>query len=350
MPVAATGVPDWASLAKWLRNSLPADRVEIIGQEKLAGGAIQQNWLLDLDIRGGPKAGRRRWVLRMDAPSSLPASHGRSEEFAILKAARQAGVIAPEPILHCADPECLGGPFFIAAWAPGTAQGRRIVRDSSLAQFGPHLARELGRQLAMLHEIRPPRPDLAFLGNPPKDPVLRRIARYRADLDVLAASDPVLEYGLNWLEDHRPQPGPLALCHSDFRTGNYLVNDGALTAILDWEFADWSDVNEDIGWFCAACWRFGRTENEAGGIAPRADFYRGYEETSGRRIEPEAIRYWEVMAHARWAVIARQQEQRHLSGREPSLEMALTGRMVPEIELGLLREIENVTRGAGHAS
>ena len=38
------------------------------------------------------------------------------------------------------------------------------------------------------------------------------------------------------------------------------------------------------------------------------------------------------MAHLRWAVIALEQGHRHVSGRELSLELALTGRMVPELE------------------
>jgi hypothetical protein len=54
-------------------------------------------------------------------------------------------------------------------------------------------------------------------------------------------------------------------------------------------------------------------------------------------IDDEAVRYWEVMAHLRWAVIALEQGHRHISGREPSLELALTGRMAPELERIILR-------------
>ena len=92
-----------------------------------------------------------------------------------------------------------------------------------------------------------------------------------------------------------------------------------------------------LGWFCAECWRFGRPELEAGGIAPRDAFYRGYETESGMRIDDAAVRYWEVVAHLRWAVVALEQGHRHLSGLEPSLELALTGRIVPELELAVLR-------------
>src|SRR3546814_11493446 len=95
----------------------------------------------------------------------------------------------------------------------------------------------------------------------------------------------------------------------------------------------------DLGWFCAACWRYAHPELEAGGIAPREPFYRGYEAVSGRRVDPAAVAFWEVMAHLRWAVIALQQGERTLSGAEDSLELAMTGRLTPpDLEAGALRQ------------
>ena len=37
------------------------------------------------------------------------------------------------------------------------------------------------------------------------------------------------------------------------------------------------------------------------------------------------------MAHVRWGVLALRQADRHLSGREINLELALTGHLVPEL-------------------
>ena len=42
----------------------------------------------------------------------------------------------------------------------------------------------------------------------------------------------------------------------------------------------------------------------------------------------------------RWAIIALQQAERHSSGQEPSLELALTGRISDELEFEMLRLIE----------
>jgi hypothetical protein len=52
-----------------------------------------------------------------------------------------------------------------------------------------------------------------------------------------------------------------------------------------------------------------------------------------------------LAAHIRWAVIAIDQAARHLSGKETSLELALTGHIVPELEW----EILNMT-GVPHAA
>ena len=42
------------------------------------------------------------------------------------------------------------------------------------------------------------------------------------------------------------------------------------------------------------------------------------------------------MAHVRWATIACQQAERHILGAESSIELALTGHVVPQLELEIL--------------
>jgi aminoglycoside phosphotransferase (APT) family kinase protein len=273
----------------------------------------------------------------------VAASHSRQHEFALLRAAKAAGVTVPEPLWCCPDPAVIGRTFYVMRRVPGVAAGHRIVKDPTLGGNREALAERLGRELAHIHSIVPGSPagdGLAFLAPSSRNPGLDRVRLYRGYLDDLGEARPVIEWGLRWLELNNREAGEIALVHQDFRTGNYLVDENGLTAILDWEFCAWGDPMADIGWFCAKCWRFGAAEREAGGIAPRAPFYRGYEAASGRRIDPGAVHYWEVAAHVRWAVIALQQAARHLSGEERSLELALTGRLVPELELEILNLID----------
>jgi len=313
-------------------------RGAILGEVRpLSGGAIQENWLLTVEFDGGELPGRQDLVLRSDAPTAVAASLGRAQEFLVLRAAQAAGVTVPAPLWLCEDPGVLGRPFYVMQRLEGVAAGHRVVKDRDLGGDRDALAQRLGRELARIHRIVPPRGDLAFLGPPAADPARAAVQRYRAYLDALGRPRPGLEWGLRWCELQAPTPGEIVLLHQDFRTGNYMIDEHGLTGILDWEFCAWGDPMSDVGWFCARCWRFGRDELEAGGIAPRAPFYRGYEAESGRPVDPARVAYWEVMAHLRWAVIALQQGARTLDGGEGSLELALTGRVYPpDLELAVL--------------
>jgi aminoglycoside phosphotransferase (APT) family kinase protein len=331
------------ALERFIARAAAATRVTIDEAVLLSGGAIQQNWRLQARVEGGKHAGDARWVLRTDAPSAVAASHGRAQEFALLLAAAQAGVTVPQPLWLCEDPAVIGRPFFVMRCIEGTAAGHLLTRDDGPVADRAQLARRLGHELALIHSIRPSRPDLAFLSIGDEAPAHRAVRLLRRDLDRLSTTHPALEWGLRWLERQAPPRGDIVLCHGDYRTGNYLVDaQVGLTGILDWEFAGWGDPLQDIGWFCARCWRFGADEREAGGIGQGNDFYTGYERTSGRLLDPDQVRYWELMAHVRWAVIALAQAQRHASGEETSLMLALTGRIVPELEHEVLTMTEPV--------
>ena len=121
-----------AALAAWLRDAAGADNLEILAMDKLSGGAIQENWGLKVSVDGTA----RDWVLRTDAPSGVSTSHGRVEEFALLKAAHEAGVTVPEPLFLNADAELLGKPFYVMERVAGRAEGHGLVRDPALRGEG----------------------------------------------------------------------------------------------------------------------------------------------------------------------------------------------------------------------
>jgi aminoglycoside phosphotransferase (APT) family kinase protein len=335
-PPPAAGADRGAALARFLAAATGASVCEIIGLTPLSGGSIQENWGLDARFSGGRIDGDQRLVLRAAAATGVPSSLDRVQEFAVLQAAFAAGVTVPEPLFVCADSAVFGKPFFIMRRALGTAAAHRITRDPGLDPALPGIAERLGQELARIHRIRPPRSDLGFLRPSEETGPAQQIAAFRAYLDTHPAPRPVLEWGIHWLDTHLPPPVPAVLCHHDFRTGNYLLDGSRLTGILDWEFAGWGDPHEDIGWFCCKGWRFARLDREAGGIADRAPFYRGYEGESGAGIDPTRVRFWEVLASVRWAVIALQQSDRHMLGGERSLDLALTGRRTSECELEIL--------------
>lgn len=335
-------------LQAWLADALKAQRVTIEQAELLSGGAIGENWRLHVLVDGGARDGTHDWVLRTDAASRMAMSHDRGHEFACLDAAHAAGVLVPEPIADCADNTLIGAPFMIVSHVAGYAQGHKIVRDPAAAENGDALAESLGRELAKLHAVQPPARGLDFLKVPGKSPALVQVEEMRANLDNISWPRPALEYALCWLADNAPDCDQPVLCHGDFRTGNFMAENGVLTGILDWEFCHWGDPHIDVGWFCARCWRFGADEREAGGIGSRTAFYRGYNAQTARPLDEAVVPYWEILAAARWAVVALLQGERHITGGEPSIELLLTGLMSPEMEYDALAGIlarEEATNG-----
>jgi aminoglycoside phosphotransferase (APT) family kinase protein len=336
-----------APLSHWLAAETGAAAVEVEHVARLGGGAIQENWSLDIVARGGRLDGRHELVLRTDAASRVAVSWSRAQEFRVLEAAQRAGVTAPEPVALCEDLSVIGKVFCLMRRARGEARGHKLVRDPQVLARGDALAARLGAELAKLHRLVPPVPGLDFIPVPDRAPALWRVAEYRRHLDRLRAHEPVLEWALAWLERHAPEGQRLCLVHADLRTGNFLVEAGELTAILDWEFAGFSDPHEDLGWMLAKYWRFGAYEREAGGIGSREALLSGYEAEAGRPVDHGVVPYWEVMATLRWAVIALMQAARHFEGHEASLELALTAHVLPVLELDLLtrvREIEESGR------
>ncbi len=334
---AKTTPPNTAVIAQFLRGACAATAVSVRDVTLLSGGAIQQNWQIEVTVTGGAQQGTHTWVLRTDAPATVASSLPRAREFAIIRFAHAQGLQAPRPLFLCEDKTVIGQPFFVMEKLPGVAAGHKVVR---LDLDRPALARELAQAAARIHAIRPPLQDLPFLKT-----FLARdvIAACRAYLDTLDEPHPVLEWGLRWCERRAPHHGEeeTTFVHRDFRTGNYLVHEGKLAGLLDWEFAALGNPLEDIGWICAKCWCFRHEHHIVGGVADLDDFIPAYEAASGRTVPRAALLYWQVMAHIRWAIIALQQAQRHLSGVEPSLELALTGKIVAELEWEVLLLTDN---------
>lgn len=330
-------------LSLWLVSAAQAKSVRIVNIERMSGGAIQENWLATLVVNGGPHEGNWDAVIRTDAASTILFSHGRAEEFAILMAVYQAGLTVPEPLWLCSDASILGKPFYVMRRVLGNADPRAMVKG----EISPYLDRmtvQLAQQLARIHHIQPPQARLAFLPVP-RQPALELCRQYRASLNLAKmAPRPILEWSLRWLEMHAPPLDKVTLVHRDFRTGNFLADKEGVTGVLDWEFAGWGDSYEDLGWFLCKSWRFGRPDREAGGLATGDVFIKAYEAEAKSTVDSKRLNYWKVMALMRWSVIAILQGERHWSGKEPSLELALTGRRLAETEADLLSLLKNIDK------
>ena len=320
-----------ARLADQLTDRLPDLLAPVLGSglrvgrvEPLAGGASRQTW--GVQVSGGD--GRQHeLVLRASDRSDLSAgsqhSAGMELEAASLRVAAAAGMPVPAVLCASDDAAALGYGYLISTRVAGETIPRRILRSAGREARETLLA-QCAAALAALHAADPG----SVPGLPADDPLIL----WRDWMDALGQPSAVFEIALRWLLQHRPAPGGTAVVHGDFRLGNLIVDESGLAAVLDWELVHRGDPLEDLGWFCAPCWRFARPDLEAGGLAGAGDFLDGYNAAAGTAHSPADLRFWQVLAQLRWSVIALQQALRFLRHGERSLELALTGRLLPALE------------------
>jgi aminoglycoside phosphotransferase (APT) family kinase protein len=308
-------------LAAVLKDTLGED-VAIEGLRQLTGGASRQTWSFDAVSAGGS---RRPLILRRHPPEAEPKGM-RMEALSFMAAAR-AGVPEPEIVAHSDDPSALDAPFILMERVDGETLPRRILRDEQFAAARPKLAEQCGEILARIHSI--PVEDVAGLERPD---VLQQLRETLAEFED---PSPALELGLRWLEQHRPEPTDDVVVHGDFRNGNLIVGPEGIRAVLDWEVVHRGDPMQDLGYLCVRAWRFG-AEEPVGGFGPYADLFRGYERVSGRSVDPEVVRWWQLYGTVWWGVGCMRQAWRHLSGAERSVELAAIGRRVWEQEYDVL--------------
>ncbi len=294
------------------------------GLVRLSGGVSRETWRLDA------VAGRRRRALILQRQRSFGSGSWLDPELEarVLRAARAAGVPCAEPLAWSTQPEYLSLPYLLVEYVDGETIPQRILRDPRFAPARAKLARQYGEALGRIQRVgRGELPDL-----PPQDP----LAHYQEILDGIGKPSPALALGFRWLALNRPPAGDPVVVHGDFRNGNGIVDPAlGLRAVIDWELAHLGDPLEDLGWFCIRAWRFGEPLR-AGGFGRTDDIIAGYEATSGRKVDRESLRWWNIMGTVRWAVICLIQGAAHSKGIRRSLEHAVTGRRAAEAEFDLM--------------
>jgi aminoglycoside phosphotransferase (APT) family kinase protein len=321
------GEPELASyrgdLTDWLRARLGTGDLTLGAITLLPGGAVQRNWRLEIETGDQVQS----VVLRVGPDMPLPESRPKSQEFMLLRLAHARGLAVAEPLWLEPTGTVIGREFIVSEFCDGTADRNHLLAHAA----GPVILEKLGVAMAEIHAMGVPD---GLVPDSPRDRVETLRGWVRALGDVPAG----VALGLDWLDEHVPDSGTGGVAHRDFRTGNFLLHDDRLSAVLDWEFAGAGDVAEDIGWFCARCWRGENVDWDAGGLGSRDAFYRAYTQAGGRSPEPARVHFWEVFAHLRWALIAMQQRARAAAGEYPVWELEEAGNRVP----GLAQSIQEM--------
>jgi aminoglycoside phosphotransferase (APT) family kinase protein len=330
-----------AQLATFLRVGLDADRVSIENVRSMAGGAVRETWQLDATVeRRDARPQQLRMVLLAFRPDPRRA-FSPENEFRLLQTVHAAGVPVPRPILIGDD--SLGQAFYLSERVDGETIGRRLVKEPRFALARTRLVRDLAVTLASIHRVTLDGADLGFLPAPSAAETV--VEHDLAMLETLYRQmtlepHPAFELAFRWLDRNRPAPGERTLVHGDYRIGNVIVTEQGLAAVLDWELAHVGDPLEDLGWMCVRSWRFGADHLPVGGIGEREDFYRAYEDASGRTIDRGAVRFWEIYGNLRWGVFTLVQLRAFTDGLSRNVELASIGRRTAETEWELLNLVE----------
>lgn len=315
-----------AALVDGLRQALEpvlGEGLEVEALSRMPGGSSRETWSFLARTSGGEEL---RLVLRRDPPGS--PSSGLVLEARLLAGAAASGVPVPRLLAAGDSQGPLGSAFIIVNHVDGETLPRRVLRQCGERGIGDELAVQCGRALAAVHSIPPE----SVPGLPGGDP----LEQLRGILDHMGEPHPALELGLRRLAAIRPARSAEVVVHGDFRTGNLIVDEEGLRAVLDWELTHRGDPLEDLGWLCSKTWRFGSAD-PVGGFGSLAALLHGYQEASGRHVDPTALEWWEALAALRWGVICVVQAQTHLSGAVRSVELAAIGRRTCEAEWDLLQ-------------
>jgi aminoglycoside phosphotransferase (APT) family kinase protein len=302
----------------------------VVNAARLSGGASQETWSFDIVH----PAGNVGAILRRAPPGYGAAptrAAGLDAEAVLMQLAYEAGVPSPR-VLHVLQPDDELGTGFVMVRVEGETIPRKILRDAQFTGVRPKLARQLGKVLAGIHGL-----ELGRLPNLRGMTAAKEIAELEQDYRGFDWPRPVFELALRWLRDHDPGPSAeVTLVHGDFRHGNLIIGPDGVRAVLDWELAHTGDPMEDLGWICVNSWRFGEIDKPVGGLGTRQELYAGYE-AAGRRVDPERVKFWEVMGTLRWGVMCCGMMQRFRLSPEHSVERAMIGRRSSETEIDLLR-------------
>ena len=327
---------DQATLEALLLARMPGvDR--LVACERLTAGASRETYRLTAETRGA----ERLLCLRRsqdDGKSAMKQGPGLDVEARLFAAARKAGVPGPE-VFFVLEPDDGLGSGFVMEWVSGETLGGKIARSADFARTRKSLARQCGEILARLHRIDVDAAELA--GDLEEFTPEHAVRKTHAAYLELETPQPMIDFTAMWLLDNLPsKKRRLALCHSDFRNGNLMIDPKkGVVAVLDWELAHIGDPMRDLGWLCTRSWRFGVPDKPVGGFGEYEELFEGYESVSGKKVDRNVVRFWEVFGSFWWAVGCLSMAQSYRDGRDASLERPVIGRRSSECQVDCVNMI-----------
>jgi aminoglycoside phosphotransferase (APT) family kinase protein len=290
------------ALAPWLADRLETDEVVIDDVRRHAEGWSWQTWTMTAtwNPAGGGDEERRGLAVRIEPEDGLLAPYDIDGQFALHRAVLDRSDVPMADLYWLErDSAILGMPFYVMERVDGVVPVQWRGDDPEVFPTD-EARRDIGHQFvdieARIHAIDWQAAGLTSLPgsrHPDEAPgaEIERWERYYRDSVLVEL--PVVNAAVAWLRANPACSGRLTLCHGDYRIGNFMVRDGRIVAIFDWELAHIGDPVEDIAYSGLPLFR-GRNPMLSQ-LLPAEEFFARYEERTGLRVEPEVFHFWTVL-------------------------------------------------------
>jgi aminoglycoside phosphotransferase (APT) family kinase protein len=268
-------------LMAWIEAVTGTSLVDV---QELTGGASRNSYILT--GRDGSKA-----FLRLDAgrgPLSGTA-FTLQREYSVLAQLQGSGLPIAKVYDFSQEHDALLMEFL---------PGHTSYEKTGTPQEEAALRRELVAAIVMLQRVDPrrvsalgPRAGAALGEVIPEDMrAWQQLYDERASLH-----DPLIDFTLNWLSQSVPDAGSASvIVHGDLGPGNFMINEGRISALIDWEMVRLGHPLEDLA--CVIARALGAPFGEA------REHIANFEALSGEPVDAKKLDYALALVLARWLI------------------------------------------------
>ena len=292
------------ALEAFIRCRLGAvDGLRVEGEARAIGGQSRENWPFDLFWEQDGKSHHRCLFLRRDPVGSVLETD-RRVEYEVLRRLHDQPVRAPEVVWLDADGSELGRPALVMTRYDG--RNDHFILEGGISQFDEGTRAGIASQMVDLmieiHALDWRSAGLDEVLAVPADPAEAAIDEWAAVIERQSLEpQPMLALVERWLRRNRPAPGEITVVHGDIKPGNVLFDADQVQVLLDWETVHLGDSAEDVGWVTNPV---RRREHQIPGRWEEDDLVSAYEARTGRIVDRDALRFWQVLANYKLAAIA----------------------------------------------
>lgn len=304
---------DSQQVTAWLAAAVPA-LTPPVSYALIAGGHS------NLTYSARDAAGRVYVIRRPPLGHVLESAHDMGREYRIIHALRDSGVPVARTHGLCRDVAVNGAPFFVMDFVAGMVPHDDVVTTAMPLAERAALGLDVIEVLARLHLLDPDAVGLGDLGRK-ENYIARQLKRWASQWEQTRTEPvPVMEEALRLLSERMPQQVGASIVHGDYRLGNFIVGDGRIRAVLDWELCTLGDPLADLGYLLNT-WmspeeRRGDAEDRmpttAGGFATRETLLARYAALTG--FDLTHIDYYRAFQQWRLAAIRQGVYKRYLVG------------------------------------